>query len=83
MKKITLAIAATMLTMSSYAQKINVTGTVVGQSDHEPLIGVTVQIPGTSIGAVTDLDGRFTLSVDKKCLIAFLHGRIQVTGCES
>lgn len=71
MKKITLAIAATMLTMSSYAQKINVTGTVVGQSDHEPLIGVTVQIPGTSIGAVTDLDGRFTLSVDKNALLRF------------
>ncbi len=39
-----------------------VTGTVVDETN-EPLIGVSVFCDGTSIGAVTDFDGRFSLSV--------------------
>ncbi len=40
---------------------ITVTGTVTDTSG-EPLIGVTVQVRGTSIGTITDVDGNFTLS---------------------
>ncbi|MGM9811483.1 MAG: SusC/RagA family TonB-linked outer membrane protein [Muribaculaceae bacterium] len=39
-----------------------VSGQVLDQNG-EPVIGATVQVPGTSIGASTDLDGRFTLTV--------------------
>ena len=43
----------------------------VKDSDGEPLIGVSVVVKGTTIGAVTDLDGMFTLSVpvDAKTLV--------------
>lgn len=38
-----------------------VRGSVFDRSTGEPLIGVTVQIEGTTIGAVTDLDGKFEI----------------------
>lgn len=43
-----------------FAQNINVSGTV-NDLNGEPLIGVTIQVRGTSVGTVTDFDGTFTL----------------------
>lgn len=55
---------AFMLSMTAFAQKINCTGTVLDEQG-EPVIGASVVQKGNStVGTVTDLDGRFTLSVD-------------------
>lgn len=43
-----------------FAQNVTVRGTVA-DANGEPLIGVTVQVRGTSTGTVTDIDGNFTL----------------------
>ena len=48
------------ISLSIYAQDISVTGKI-SDTWGEPLIGVTVQIQGTSIGTVTDIDGNYTL----------------------
>ena len=46
------------------AQNRTVKGTVISSEDNEPLIGANVVVVGnTTIGAATDLDGNFTLSV--------------------
>lgn len=42
------------------AQNVTVRGSVSDVTG-EPLVGVTVQVQGTAIGTVTDLDGKFTL----------------------
>ena len=42
--------------------EVTVTGQVVDQ-DGEPMIGATVVVDGTSQGAITDLDGNFTIKV--------------------
>ena len=47
-------------TSMAYSQSI-VTGEVVDEKS-EPLIGVTVMVKGTTIGASTDIDGKFSLS---------------------
>lgn len=44
-----------------YAQKSALSGTVTDAKDKQALIGVTVVIKGTSIGAVTDIDGKYKL----------------------
>ena len=36
---------------------------MVSNSDGEPLVGASVVVKGTSIGALTDVDGKFSLSV--------------------
>ena len=38
---------------------------VVVDDQGEPIIGATVSVPGTSIAAATDIDGRFSLEVPK------------------
>ncbi|WP_228527885.1 SusC/RagA family TonB-linked outer membrane protein [Pararhodonellum marinum] len=45
-----------------YAQAGSISGTVTEQNG-EPIIGVTVQLRGTGVGTVTDLEGRYTLEV--------------------
>lgn len=47
------------------AQKVKVSGQVVDQNQ-DPVIGATVRVVGSNgVGAVTDLDGRYTLEADK------------------
>ncbi|MBK8492084.1 MAG: TonB-dependent receptor [Saprospirales bacterium] len=45
------------------AQQFTVSGVVVSQEDNLPMIGVSVLEKGTPNGTVTDLDGKFTLTV--------------------
>lgn len=46
------------------AQNITINGTVLSEEDGEPLIGVTVTVKGNpSVGASTDIDGKFNLTV--------------------
>ena len=60
-KRVSLALSMSLLCLVMYAQK-TITGTVKDASG-EPMIGVSVSADGTT-GAVTDLDGNFTL---QKC----------------
>lgn len=46
----------------TFAQKGTIRGTVFDDATGEALIGVSVQIKDTSIGAVTDFDGKFSIS---------------------
>jgi hypothetical protein len=43
--------------------KIIVKGTVFDQKDKEPIIGASIVVKGTTIDAVTDFDGNFTLHI--------------------
>lgn len=44
---------------------------VVTDIDGEPLPGVTVSIPGTSVGTVTDIDGSYSMSVPENATLVF------------
>lgn len=44
-------------------QSKSLSGTVCDDNSGEPLIGATIQEPGTGNGTVTDLDGHFSLSI--------------------
>lgn len=47
----------------SIKQQFRVSGQVTDSNSGEPLIGVNVVFEGTTAGAVTDIDGRFSLEV--------------------
>lgn len=49
-----------------YAQNKTVKGTVTGKDDNQPIPGVSVRVTGTTIGAVTGEDGKFTISIPAK-----------------
>ena len=50
------------LSSAAWAQDKVITGVVTGE-DGKPIPGATVLVKGTATGAITDLDGKFTLSV--------------------
>ena len=63
MKKTLLSFIAMLLSLQlAFAQR-QVTGTVTGGDNNEPLIGASVAVMGTKIGAIADVNGKFTISV--------------------
>lgn len=46
---------------NSWAQK-KASGVVIDGDFNEPLMGATIKVKGTSLGVVTDINGRFTLN---------------------
>jgi TonB-linked SusC/RagA family outer membrane protein len=55
--------ALAALFSAAQAQEITITGTVTDAQYGDPLIGVSVFVPGTSRGTVTDLDGKYAVKV--------------------
>jgi TonB-linked SusC/RagA family outer membrane protein len=55
---------------SSYAQNLTIRGIVLDEAN-QPLPGVSVQVKGTTFGAVTGTEGRFTLAVAKGQVLTF------------
>ena len=43
------------------AQTSKVTGVVVSADDGQPVIGASVTVKGEKVGAVTDMDGSFSI----------------------
>ncbi|GAB1451191.1 TonB-dependent receptor [Draconibacterium sp.] len=54
----------------SFAQTIKVRGTVVDENKN-PMIGVNVVIQGTTVGTVTDINGKYQLDADGKTKLSF------------
>lgn len=61
-----------------FAQSRTITGTVTDADDGSSLPGVSVVVKGTSIGTVTDIQGKFTLNVteDAKVLVFSFIGMV-------
>ena len=62
MKRILFIVCCLCASMLAFAQQQTVTGTVYDESGL-PLIGVSVQEKGTSNGAITDIDGKFSVKL--------------------
>jgi TonB-linked SusC/RagA family outer membrane protein len=65
MRKYVLAIACLFLggIHVAFAQDRQISGTVTSAEDGSTYPGVTVMVPGTTIGAITDLDGNYSITV--------------------
>lgn len=69
------AVVFTMLiAMTAWAQKVKVQGTVIDSQTQEPLTGVTVKEKGNNTsGAISDIDGNFTISIDRNATLTFSY----------
>ena len=66
MKKKLSALLAMLFLFSGMAlAQTKITGTVVSQEDGEPIIGASVKLKGSNSGAITDVDGKFTLTTSQ------------------
>ncbi|MDR0540936.1 MAG: TonB-dependent receptor [Dysgonamonadaceae bacterium] len=82
-RKIHICLAAILFAFAGYAahaqDKMMVSGTVTDENN-EPMIGVSVAVQGATMGAATDLDGKFTLSVVAGAELKFTYvGYVPVT----
>ena len=62
-KRLTMFMAALFLMVGTALAQTKVNGTVTSQEDNEPVVGASVVVVGTQIGAITDAEGRFSLTV--------------------
>lgn len=60
-KRIALFMGGVILSCGVAFAQTSVTGKVVASEDGEPVIGASIKIVGTNTGAVTDVDGNFSI----------------------
>ena len=70
-RTLTLSLFALCTTLV-FAQQKTIKGIVVDATG-EPLIGVNVSVKGTTIGVITDIDGKYTLEVPTNATLVFSY----------
>ena len=70
MKKVLLFLSVLLLAFGQvWAQSQTIKGTVLNSSDEEPIIGASVQVKGTVKGTITDVNGKFSIEVEKDAVL--------------
>ncbi len=70
----------------SLAQDQSISGTVTDAGDGNPLPGVTILVPGTTIGTSTDIDGQYSLNVPQQyntleiSFVGYRTQRVEIDG---
>ena len=74
MKRLCMMLMGLFLLVGGVIAQTAVKGTVVSQEDGEPIIGASVVIQGSKTGVVTDIDGRFSITVPsgKKIVVSYI-----------
>lgn len=63
MKRTLLSFIAMLLSLQLALAQRQITGTVRGGDTNEPLIGASILVTGTKIGAVANIEGKFSITV--------------------
>ena len=61
-KRIKMLFACLFLFVGMAMAQTKVSGTVLSYEDNEPVVGAAVRVVGTNTGAVTDVNGKFTIT---------------------
>lgn len=70
--KILISILLLCLTSTSlWAQIVNVKGTVTDGFDNSPLPGVAIKVKNKSVGTITDSEGNYAITADRKDVLVF------------
>ena len=70
-KRLTMFMVSLFLFVGSALAQTKVSGTVLSQEDGQPIIGAAVKVDGTQTGMLTDVNGRFSLTLPQ--------GKTQIT----
>ena len=60
-----------LIPLGAVAQDIQIKGRVLEASSNEGIPGATVMVKGSGTGAITDLDGNYTIKADKNATLVF------------
>ena len=78
MRKLSVIIFCVICTISTLVAQIKVNGVVISANDGEPIIGATIIEKGTTLGTISDADGKFTIIVPSTSVL-----RISYVGMET
>ncbi len=59
------------------AQDLTVKGTVTSAADGEPLVGVTIMVKNSRVGTTSDIDGNYSIQVQKGSTLVFSYVGMQ------
>jgi len=62
-KSLTMLMVSLFLCVGTALAQTKITGTVLSQEDGQPIIGAAVKVVGTSTGMLTDVNGKFSLTL--------------------
>ena len=62
-ERLTMFMISLFLFAGSALAQTKISGTVLSQDDGQPIIGAAVKVDGTSTGMLTDVNGRFSLTM--------------------
>ena len=65
LKRVYSTFLLSMLCVLAFAQGKQISG-IIKDSAGEPMIGVNVLVKGTSVGTITDVEGKFSFKVPKE-----------------
>ena len=88
-KKYLLFLFATILSVQFALAQRTITGIITGEGKNDPLIGAAVVAKGTSVGTVTDIDGKFSLAVPNDVttlevsFVGYTAKEVPITGINS
>jgi TonB-linked SusC/RagA family outer membrane protein len=72
-----------LLYSAAYGQSI--TGEVIDNSSNEPVVGANISVPGTTFGTVTDVAGKFSLTLPggaTQIQVSFIGYRVQLVSVQ-
>lgn len=72
MRKVYVTLLLTLFCCVTFAQQ-KLTGLVLEEPGSEPLIGAAILVKGTSIGTITDLDGKFTIQASPNQILVISY----------
>lgn len=78
-RSIYLLILFLLVAAGIYSQKLTVSGTVRSADDGEPIIGASVVEQGTGNGTITNIDGQYSITVDKGARLRFTYVGMEMT----
>lgn len=86
-KRFMMLIASMLIVISMTAQISQVSGIVVAEEDGEPVVGASILVEGTTLGTISDIEGKFSLSnlpkSAKTLVISYIGMRTQKVGVKA
>lgn len=73
MKNLTLVLFLSCLPLLSLAQTIRIKGQITSEGDREHLIGATVNVKGTTVFSVSDINGNYVIEADAKATLVYSY----------
>ncbi len=71
--KTLLTFSLLMICTLTWGQNITVSGKVTDASDGSPLIGASIVVQGVGVGQITDVDGKYSISVPGDAVLVFSY----------